>query len=149
LYGWHYGVPVFGAAALKGDKEENVITEINGAQMLQQGSLLIVPENDQYVPALTDWIPVYRHVNSGNIYWFFNHFLVAPEAEAVVKESGERVFEVANHVKAVAVVWKGHVYACTRITGPSLVYSRDHDVQVVPEGKFFALHPFPATRDRD
>jgi len=113
LAGFHYGNPVFFAAA-----SDNTPLEVTGEPVYQQGHLMIFRYDDDLPLPL--WF-----ANE----WFFNHARDERTSSSMYATPG-------------AVLRDSVPHAAVRVA-PGRVFSPDHDDLEIPEGQWLALHRFP------
>jgi hypothetical protein len=133
LAGWHYRVPVYERA-----DEENKVARVEGEEAYRQGSLILVPspEGDPFIPS---WgVPYGKELRTQDLEWFFNHYALRPESYLGVEET----LAPLRVARPVGVLYKGALFACVMLEGPATLWALDHEPLVVPEGTFYALHPF-------
>ncbi len=139
LWGWHYGAPIFVAAA---DENKNEPARVLGEPILTQGSMLFVPateENRPFGPFFIEPWAVARgnDLREGDLSWFYNHYAIAPGSTL----HPDTVLVTQRSVHPIGVRYNEVQYACVAITGPAIIWARDHEPVSLPEGEYFALHP--------
>jgi hypothetical protein len=131
--GWHYGAPIFVKAK---DGFTNEVAEIKGEEVLRQGSLIFVRVLEDL--SISFWtVAQGKDLKAQDLEWFFNHYAMRPGAYLHVDE----VLVTQRTCRPVAVRYNGASYACVAITGPAIVWARDHEPVSLPDGDYFALHP--------
>jgi len=138
LAGWHYGRPVFWAAA---PGEGNTRALVEGEPVATQGGLVVVPQPETLPADLPTW-----NSWAAPWLWFFNHVAAFSDADAT---EAEILAEPAERVTPKAVLYNGLPRAAIYLHGPAHLVARDHDPVEIGPGAFVALHRFPDENDVD
>ena len=131
--GWHYGAPIYVKAR---DGFTNEVAEIGEDEILRQGSLIFVRASENF--SVGFWaVADGENIKAQDLEWFYNHYAIRPGAYLHVDET------LITHrtCQPVKVRYNGGSYACVAITGPAIIWARDHEPVSLPEGEYFALHP--------